>query len=51
MFPEINKEIAKANAQYTKDMTEEEISDAAMKMHADDWERWIATQGASGIKC
>ena len=45
---EINKEIAKANAQYTKDMTEEEISDAAMKMHADMGEM-IATQGASGI--
>lgn len=46
---DINKEISKANAQYTRDLTETEVSDAALKMRSDMGEM-IAQQGASGIK-
>jgi len=45
---DINKEIAKANANYVRDMTEEEVSDAAMKMRSDKGEM-VAQMGASGI--
>lgn len=46
---DINKEISKANAQYTRDSTETEVSDAALKMRSDMGEM-VAQQGASGIK-
>lgn len=45
---DINKEISKANAQYTKDVTAEELTDAGMKIHAD-LSDMVAQQGASGL--
>ena len=45
---ELNKEIAKSNANYSRDLGEVEASQAGMKAHADLGEM-IAHQGASGI--
>ena len=45
---DINKEIAKANAIYSRDIGEVEASQAGMKAHADMGEM-IAQQGSSGI--
>jgi hypothetical protein len=46
---DINKEIAKANAIYSRDVGEVEAQQAGMKAHADMGEM-IAQQGASGIE-
>jgi hypothetical protein len=45
---ELNKEIAKANANYSRDLGETEASQAGMQAHAEMGEM-IAKQGASGI--
>jgi hypothetical protein len=45
---DINKEIAKGNANYSRDIGEVEAQQAGMKAHADMGEM-IATQGSSGI--
>jgi hypothetical protein len=45
---DVNKEIAKANATYSRDLGELEASDAGMKAHSDMGEM-IAQQGSSGI--
>jgi hypothetical protein len=45
---DVNKEIAKANATYSRDVGEVEAQQAGMKAHADLGEM-IATQGASGL--
>ena len=47
---DINKEIAKANAIYSRDVGEVEAQQAGMKAHSDMGEM-IAQQGASGLEC